>query len=459
MKQLFIFLLVTYTINTHAQIKLIAGPMLGDVDYRAAIIWAEFEPGKMANLSFWNKNTPALKTIVKPTNIQNAWVGPVKYYVVGLQPGNTYQYAFSAAALPSTLQKTQGSFTTKTLWQWRKPAPDFSFLTGSCAYINDPLNDRPGKPYGGDSSIFETMAKENAAFMLWLGDSWYTREVDYGSAYGLYYRASHDRAQPILNNFLKAMPHYAIWDDHDFGPNDCSSNYIFKDESKKVFDSYFANPTSGQDGKGIYTKISYNDCDLFMLDGRYFKTSDKLKDSINGQPNADKFTLGKQQMDWLKNALLASNDNNRPGSQTTNASFKIICIGSQVLNTLSPYEKFNDYKTEYNDLINFIKEYKINGVVFLTGDRHYTEIIKQESNNFYPLYDITISALTSGSASRSKPEKDNPNGVLYVEKVQNYGKLSVTGLPGNRVLTVNVIDKKGAPLASYAINQKELLVR
>ena len=48
-------------------------------------------------------------------------------------------------------------------------APEFSFLAGACSYFNEPIYDRPGKPYGSDSSIFETMAKEKAAFMLWLG--------------------------------------------------------------------------------------------------------------------------------------------------------------------------------------------------------------------------------------------------------------------------------------------------
>jgi alkaline phosphatase D len=451
----FIIALVFTCSQIFAQAKLVAGPMLGDVDYRSAIIWAEFETDNTFDMVYWNQNNTQDKKVAKAISHKNLWFNPVKYYLVGLEAGNTYNYAFKK----NNALQTIGSFNTKTLWQWRNPAPNFTFLTGSCNYTNQPEHDRPGKAYGGDSSIFETMAKENSAFMLWLGDAWYTREVDFSSEYGLSYRISHDRKVSCLKNFLKAMPQYAIWDDHDFGPNDCSSSYIFKDYSKKLFDSYFCNPTSGIDNKGIYTKINYADVDLFLLDGRYFKTSDKLSDSINGQPNLDKVMLGKQQMDWLKNALLASNDANRVAQQTANASFKIICIGSQVLNTLSPYEKFSDYKTEYNELLNFIKEYKINGVVFLTGDRHFTEVIKLQQPNMYPLYDLTISPLTSGTSSPSKAEKNNPNQVLLVEKTQNYGKINISGPAGNRIMHVGIVDINGKEINAIDIKQTDLIIK
>jgi alkaline phosphatase D len=76
-------------------------------------------------------------------------------------------------------------FTTKTIWEWRTDPPAFSFLAGSCLYVNDSLYDRPGKPYGQGTDILLTMAKSNANFMLWLGDNTYTREADYTSESGL----------------------------------------------------------------------------------------------------------------------------------------------------------------------------------------------------------------------------------------------------------------------------------
>ncbi len=230
--------------NTQTKSGLIAGPMLGQNDYRTIKIWMEPGPDitsmsiryrqKGTTTPFKNKLLPLAATA------QMNDFNPVQTEIGGLEPGTTYEYTI---LINGKQTYYSGEFSTRELWQWRKPAPDFSFLTGSCTYFNEPPYDRPGKPYGMDSSIFETMAKERAAFMLWLGDNWYTREVDYAAEWGLWYRASRDRSMPVLQPFLKAMPHYAIWDDHDYGPNDLGKSYHLKNVSREVFSKYWANPS------------------------------------------------------------------------------------------------------------------------------------------------------------------------------------------------------------------------
>ncbi len=240
--------------------------MLGIVELRTAKIWVEVKPGSTVTILYWKKgNTTSFKWLEKKTN-KDDWFSPITFDLVGLDINTTYEYQVLINSKVITKPvKADGNFTTKDLWQWRKPAPDFSFLTGSCAYFNEPVYDRPGKPYGGDSTIFETMAKEKAAFMLWLGDSWYTRDVDYFDRWGLWYRASRDRSSPVLRNFLKSTSHIGIWDDHDYGPNDIGTNYILKGETRKVFSSYFPNTSAGEKGEGIYTMYSHGDVDLFLM--------------------------------------------------------------------------------------------------------------------------------------------------------------------------------------------------
>jgi alkaline phosphatase D len=447
-------------IQVYAQTQnIIAGPMLGNIELRNATIWAELKPNTKANLFYWKKNTNPVKTAIAVTanNAPMQWFNVVKYAIVNLEPNTTYEYIIEPNITKfTTMPKLAHSFTTKQLWQWRGNAPDVTFLTGSCAYFNYAEYDRPGKPYGLDSTIFLTMANEKADFMMWLGDNWYTREIDFSSHYGMENRASQDRRQKVLQPFLKAMPHYAIWDDHEFGPNDADGSFIFKETAKKVFDNYWCNPTSGQDGKGTYTKFSFSDVDFFMLDDRYFRTSDKLKDTVDGKPNTEKAMIGKQQMEWLKASLLfANNNNNGPGNQTNNASFKIICVGSQVLSPKSRFDKWADFKTEFNELVQFIKDYNITGVVFFSGDRHHTEINKVPQEGMYPLYDITISPLTSSGHEFGK-EGDNTFRVLGVDKIQNYGQIKVTGKPKERILTINIMDIKGKQVATYSIKQNEL---
>lgn len=439
---LFVSVMILCAVEVVAQPRIISGPMLGPVELRDAKIWVEVSPEVKSVALQYSKTNDAKGKIILYKGELGKDFNPIQFTVGGLDFNTAYQYKIWVNGKVTT---KGGEFTTKDLWQWRKQPPEFSFLTGGCAYFNEPIYDRPGKPYGGDSSIFETMAKEKAAFMLWTGDAWYTREVDYYSEWGLWYRASHDRAVPVLQNFLKSMPHLAIWDDHDYGPNDIGKNYILKEASRNIFSKYFCNPSAGENGQGIYTMTSWGDADIFMTDDRWWRSADRIKDSINGMPNPEKKMLGTQQMEWLKNSLLHSS-----------ATFKIITVGSQVLNPASPFDKWKDFPFEYEELMSFIKEYKINGIVFLTGDRHHSEIIKVERSGTYPLYDITVSPLTSGTHSFGGAEKNNPYRVLGIDEKQNYGKFSFSGNRGDRKMTVEYFGIKGNKLGEWNIKEKEL---
>lgn len=438
-----LFLFYTAIVNG----QLISGPMLGHIEYRTAKIWVEVKPGTLVDLWYWKKAEQPVKKISKSASQEN-WFGTLVFDIVGLDANTTYEYAVVSnnPKLKKPL-KADGQFSTLELWQWKKPAPDFSFLTGSCSYFNEPIYDRPGTPYGGDSSIFETMAKEKSAFMLWLGDNWYTRDADYFSEWGLWYRASRDRGLPVLGNFLKSMSHYAIWDDHDYGPNNADKSYVFKETSRKVFMNYWANPTYGSDKKGIYTKLTFSDCDFFLMDDRYFRSNDAMSSYAYGKPNPDKRMWGAEQMEWLKNALLQSN-----------ASFKFIVTGSQTLNPASPYDCLQDYPFEFQELMGFLSAENIRGVLFLTGDRHHSEVIKYDRLNGYSLYDITSSPLTSGVGKVGGKEKNNPARVdNTLVEVQNYSRITVSGKRGERKLLVEFISKQGTKLAEWSILESALI--
>ncbi len=443
MKKLILFIAAVFAVLVPAaQPRIVSGPMLGPVELRDAKVWVEVSPEvKSVSLQYNKKGGTTRKTILYKGALGNDF-NPLYFTLGGLDINTTYEYRL---LIDGKITTHSGQFTTRDLWQWRKPIPEFSFLTGSCSYFNQPEYDRPGTPYGKDSSIFSTMAKEKSAFMLWLGDAWYTREVDYYSDWGLWYRASHDRAAPVLQEFLRSMPHLATWDDHDYGPNDIGKNYILKETSRQVFNRYFCNPSSGENGQGIYTMTTWGDADIFLTDNRWWRSADRMPDSVNGKPNPDKKMLGDQQMEWLKNSLLYSS-----------ATFKIITVGSQVLNPVSPYDKWRDFPVEYQELMDFLAEHKISGVLFLTGDRHHSEIIRVERPGAYPLYDITVSPLTSGTHVFGAAEKNNPYRVFGLDQVQNYARFSFTGARGNRRLTVEFSGVKGEKLGEWTIQEKEL---
>lgn len=442
-KYLFLFLFTGSLSLALAQNSgVVSGPMLGPVELRDAVIWLEVSSSiSSVSLQYRKAGTTTYKSKSYKGSLGNEF-NPLQIQVGALDFNTAYEYRF---VLNGKVSPAQGKFKTKDLWQYRKPAPDFSFLAGSCAYFNEPAYDRPGKPYGGDSSIFETMAKENASFMIWTGDIWYTREVDYFSKWGLWYRAHHDRAIPVLQPFLKSMPQWAMWDDHDYGPNDIGINYILKEESRNVFMNYFCNPSYGHNGQGIYTMNSWADVDIFMIDGRWWRSADDLLDSIDGKPNPDKSMMGAQQLAWLKNSLSYST-----------ATFKLVMFGSQVINPVSPFDKLADFPLEYQEFMAFLQQQKIDGVVFLSGDRHHSEIIKVDRPGTYPLYDVTISPLTSGTHQFGAAEKNNPYRIIGVAEKQNYGRFTVSGPRNERSLKVDMLGVKGDLLGTWTISEKEL---
>ena len=153
-------------------------------------------------------------------------------------------------------------------------------------------------------------------------------------------------------------------------------------------------------------------------------------------------------MEWLKNSLAYSK-----------ATFKIIAVGNQVLNPVDKYETMQSYSYEYRELINFITAQKINGVVFFSGDKHHSEIIKINQPELYSLYDITISPYTSGISWVSGEDKNNifrVKGTLVEE--QNFAKITISGVKGNRMMGIEFIGTKGEKLASMQINENDLKV-
>ncbi len=424
------FLITFFTSN--AQNALVSGPMLGYSEHREVLIWLEVSPKvEEVSISYWKSGEKNNQRLVHFEGELGRTFNPIKIAIGGLDMNTTYDYAVF-------LDKRQQNFdyplqfSTKKLWEWREDPPKFSFLMGSCAYINDTPYDRPGDPYGKGTEIFKPMSEEDADFMLWLGDNTYLREADWSSEYGIQYRFHHTRKHPDLQAFWAKMPHYAIWDDHDFGPNNSNKSFELKDVALQSFTDYWGNRTYGEaDNKGTYGKFTYADAEFYLLDSRYHRSTDRIKDD---DPNKDFW--GEKQMEWLKNSLLSSY-----------APFKFIANGSQILNAASKSERMQQYQAEYKELMDFITEYQIEGVVFLTGDRHFAEMIEvTPAEGFYPLRDITSSPLTAGTYDSVLKSEEVKHPSVVKETIlpeHNYIKITIEGKRKKREMTIQAFDKTG----------------
>lgn len=424
--------------------EIVAGPMLGYAEHQEAFVWLE-AVGTNYELHF-KADTGGFKRAnheIYPS-VDNASI--YHFTLSGLQPGTRYTYKIMAG---NEVVDSNRSLITRHLWDHVYEQDTTQFLLGSCAYINDDPDAGPDA-YGQDPRIFETMGSEDADFMIWLGDNNYLQEADWTSAFGINYRYQKCRKIPEIQALLANMNHYAIWDDHDYGPNDADGTYELKDEALRTFQKYWGNKTYGtRETAGIFSKFEVADAEFYLMDDRYHRAPNNMPDD-----SEDKHFFGREQLEWLKQSLVSS---------PRRFNFRFICVGNQVLNPVNEYECYTHFEKEWQELMDFIVEQKIPGVIFLSGDRHLSEINAYKPKGFYTLLDVTSSPLTSRPfrSVTEKKEFNNPariEGSLYTE--QTYMKVTLSGSYKDykRAVTFTQMDIDGNEHWSYTVTQQDLHV-
>ncbi len=429
------FLIVTFLLSTttisQAQIALTCSPMPGYSAMREVTVWAQLSGVGDAQLIYWPKGQTENEHISEIVTSERKHGYTVHLIADEVEPGITYEYQIAINGKPQKTDFTQ-EFESQPLWQYRTDPPSVNFAVGSCTYINEVEYDRPGNGYGRDYEIFDAIAKESPQAMMWLGDNIYLREADYDSRTGIYLRNSHTRQLPEIQSILPNMHHYAIWDDHDYGPNNADRSYTGKYWARDAFMDFWSNPSYGFHGEGITSQFTWYDAHFFLLDNRWWRTS-------NERTTGERYQLGEEQIEWLIDALKFSR-----------APFKFVCVGGQVLNTFNGHENLATCSEEREYLLQRIVEEKIQNVVFLTGDRHHSELSKYEKDGVI-IWDLTVSPLTS----RSYDAADEPNtlrikGSHFAQS--NFGLLKIDGNFRERVLTIELKDKDGNLLYTYPIS-------
>ena len=414
--------------------------MLGAAAAREVCIWVQTRQRASLRIAYWDTAFPAQRwwsdsAVTEPTTGYTAHMR-----LDGLLPGRVYGYQLFLNGEPVSFPYPL-RFRTPPLWQpGSSEPPNFRLAVGSCAYINDSLTDRMEHPYGGEYRIFESIASLQPDLMLWLGDNVYFRQTDWDSRTGMIARYTHDRSIPELQRLLATVHHYAIWDDHDYGPNDSDRSFLHKHTARDVFQLFWCNPTYGIDGEGgITTAFSWGDADFFLLDDRFWRTPNRLR-------GERRTLLGTRQLHWLRDALISSR-----------ATWKIIALGGQLLNPVPAFETYaNCAPEEREELLHMLEQERISGVVILSGDRHFTELSRLERPGLYPLYELTVSPLTASpfAAAAQEPNPLRLPQTLVTER--NFALLEFTGPSTDRALHIRVYNSAGNLLWERTLRAAEL---
>ncbi|MDV6237424.1 alkaline phosphatase D family protein [Leptospira ellisii] len=412
---------------------LVSGPILGYSTLKEVMVWTQTDKQSSITLEYSEILNP--KKIFRSQEVTTKAASGfiAKLIADKVEPGKRYKYDVIVDG-KRTEAKYEQSFQTQPFFAAGQNPPDFTFALGSCAYVNETEFDVPGKPYGGEYFIYGSILSKKPDFMLWLGDNIYLRETDWDSRTGFFHRYRHQRSIPELAPLFASVHQYAIWDDHDFGPNDGDASFWMRDTAEEMFKLHWGNQNYAKEG--IYGSYTWSDAQFFLLDDRSFRTAN------NNKTIGARQILGEKQFQWLVNSLAFSK-----------ATFKFIAIGGQFLNPNAVFENYATYPEERSKILSAIRELKLKNVIFLTGDRHHTELNLLWEEGTEPIYDFTVSPLTSGYYSPITEKNSLRVDGTLVDR-RNFGTVSVGGKKGERKLSLRIFDVNGKELWNREIPAK-----
>jgi alkaline phosphatase D len=407
--------------------------MHGFADYTSATLWIQTDAAGPVEIDVAPEAGGDVRRISLVADAARDFVLTAR--IPGLAPGTAYRYRITAQG-----DVRDGVLRTQRYWNNGRDAAELTIAIGSCHYLAGP--DPVFRGSGGDYQIFDAIAARKPDVMLWLGDNVYLQTPDFLDPSSMAARYRQVRHFVPLQKLLTGTTHLAILDDHDFGPNDTDGSYVLKGETLKLFERYWPNPSHGLPGvPGAFGWARVGDVEFFLLDDRTYRYPDRYPDV------PEKTMFGAAQFEWLKQALISSR-----------ATIKLVAAGGQFWNRASRFEGLYQFPREQKRLREWLAEQKIDGVIFLSGDRHFGELLKIERAGGYPLYEFTSSPLTSQPVARpDAAERENPDvvpGTLHGRR--QFGLIRVGGPGTDRRIALEAYDSDGNPLWRHEIRANDL---
>lgn len=282
-----------------------------------------------------------------------------KATIDGLKANTRYAYRVTINGKGDPLRSA--SFATAP--EPGKPAK-FRLAVTSCMKIGQP-----------QASWYLLLAQQPDLHVT-LGDTQYsdTTNPSVQWAHHLRYRALREVA--TVN---RHVPTYAMWDDHDYGPNNSDGTAKGKENSLAGWKQFWANPPMGTaKTPGAFCKFTRGEVEFFLVDGRYHRSPD------NAPNDENKRMLGDAQFKWLIDGL-----------KNSKAKFKVVASGS-TLND-SGGDGWKIYTFARHRFFDAIKANKIGAVVYMSGDIHRSRVwTHHESDRVgYPLVEVISSGVAN----------------------------------------------------------------
>lgn len=422
--------------------SLAGGPMAGPATAERIGVWLMTDAPAQVQLEYWPREEPdaVRRSAAVAASAERGHTARID--LDGLRADTRYAYRVLLDGTTVELGEMPG-FSTAPM---DAAAPrELLIATGSCSYVPDPPFEVTKDSFGAGFEIFDRVAAMRPDVLLWLGDNIYYRDSDFEpaneAASRMHRRWAATRSFAPLQRLLRTGQHVAIWDDHDYGPNNANRDFALKATALALFRDYWANPGYGlPEVVGTFTRVPLGDVELFLLDDRYHRDDDASTDPARTM-------LGAAQLAWLKEAL-----------RDSRATFKLVTNGSRMLSDRpSPEQRggegWHNFPAERQAFLDWLAAERVDGVFFVSGDIHYTHLTERERPGTYSLTELTCSPLTSRVHPRPRPVREVP-GTLITQR--NFCTLQFSGPTGARVLRVAAWDVAGTRLWEAAFPAAKL---
>ena len=407
---------------------LLHGPLLGSVTDSSASFWLRTskEADVRVIVHALAKGVPIGKPLSGKTRTSSSEDYTATVRISGLKPMTQYRYEVSVDE-----QKT-GKPTDFQTFPQQDSASRFSIAFGGGSGFT-PQYER----------MWTTIHSRKPDALLLLGDNVYIDDPTHPLTQRYcYYRR---QSQPEWQELVATTSVFTIYDDHDFGINDCNPGPDIETPAWKrpvweVFRQNWNNPAYGGGSKqpGCWYDFHIGDVHFIMLDGRYYR------DLAGGS------MLGPVQKKWLLESL-----------QSSKGKFKVLVSPVPWSPGVKPRSKdtWDGFPDEREEIFSFIENQKIDGVILMAADRHRSDLRKIKRPNGYDLYEVMSSKLTNVHTHGLMENAKGSEWIMGYNKECSFGLLDFDTTQKDPQVKFSIIDIDNQEIDSRTLKLNQLMSR
>ena len=238
--------------------------------------------------------------------------------------------------------------------------------------------------------------------------------------------------------------------------NDGGAEYTPRDEAQRIFLDFWGDAADSprRTRPGVYESAIHGEpgqrVQVLMLDTRYFRGALKKGEKRLGGswvPSEDPTItmLGEAQWAWLEGEL------RKP------AEVRLVVSSIQLVASAAGQETWANLPLEQKRLYDLVAKTKANGVIVLSGDRHWAELSVEREGAPYPIRDLTSSSFNQ-LHERGTPTENNKRGLPQTWHRENFGEVAIDWKGEETVVHLRVRDLEGKPVIEEAVALRELRV-